>query len=62
MFASNIAKGYNHLFSIRMAKEQILEATPKLQADVYLYIPPISKEKLFGTAPTKKSGANFKLP
>lgn len=62
MFASNLAKGYNHLFSIRMAKEQILEATPKLQADVYLYIPPISKEKLFGTAPTKKSGANFKLP
>lgn len=62
LFASNLPKGYNHLFSIRMAKEQILEATPQLQADVYLYIPPISKEKLFGTAPTKKSGANFKLP
>ena len=62
MFASNLANGYNHLFSMRMAKEQIQETTPKLQADVYLYIPPISKEKLFGTAPTKKSGANFKLP
>lgn len=62
MFVSNLAKGYNHLFSIRMNKEQISEAQPKLQADVYLYIPPISKEKLFGTAPTKKSGANFILP
>ena len=59
MFVSNLAKGYNHLFNVRMNKEQISETQPKLQADVYLYIPPISKEKLFGTAPTKKSGTNF---
>ena len=62
MFASNLPKGYNHLFSIRIPTEQLTSATPTVQADVYLYIPPVSKEKLFGTAPTKKSGVNFKMP
>jgi hypothetical protein len=62
MFASNLPKGYNHLFSLRAPTEQLTSAMPTVQADVYLYIPPINKEKLFGTAPTKKSGANFKLP
>ena len=62
MFASNLPKGYNHLFSLRVPTEQLTSATPNVQADVYLYIPPIDKDKLFGTAPTKKSGANFKLP
>ena len=62
MFASNLPKGYNHLFSLRVTTEQLTSATPTVQADVYLYIPPIDKEKLFGIAPTKKSGANFKLP
>ena len=62
MFASNLSKGYNHLFSLRIPTEQLAGATPTIKADVYLYIPPINKEKLFGTAPTKKSGANFKLP
>jgi len=62
MFASNLPKGYNHLFSLRISTEQLTAETPTVQADVYLYIPPIDKEKLFGTAPTKKSGANFKLP
>ena len=62
MFASNLPKGYNHLFSLRVPTEQLTAEAPTVQADVYLYIPPIDKEKLFGTAPTKKSGANFKLP
>lgn len=62
MFASNLPKGYNHLFSLRIPINQLTSASPTVQADVYLYIPPIDKDKLFGTAPTKKSGANFKLP
>lgn len=62
MFACNLPKGYNHLFSLRAPTEQLTSSSPTIQADVYLYIPPISKEKLFGTAPQKKSGANFKLP
>ena len=62
MFASNLPKGYNHLFSLRITTDQLTSATPTVQADVYLYIPPIDKEKLFGIAPTKKSNANFKLP
>ena len=62
MFASNLAKGYNHLFSLRVPTEQLTTTSPIVHADVYLYIPPISKEKLFGTAPLKKSGAKFKLP
>ena len=62
MFASNLPKGYSHLFSLRIPTEQLTSEAPTVQADVYLYIPPIDKEKLFGTAPTKKSGANFKLP
>lgn len=62
LFASNLPKGYNHLFSLRIPTELLMADSPTVQADVYLYIPPIDKEKLFGTAPTKKSGANFKLP
>lgn len=62
MFASNLPKGYNHLFSLRIPIDQLTSATPIVQADVYLYIPPIDKDKLFGTAPTQKSGAKFKLP
>lgn len=61
-FASNLSKGYNHLFSLRIPTEQLTSQSPAVHGDVYLYIPPIEKSKLFGTAPTKKSGANFKLP
>lgn len=62
MFASNLPKGYNHLFSLRTNTDQLTSQAPTMQADVYLYIPPIDKAKLFGIAPTKKSGAKFKLP
>lgn len=62
MFASNLPKGYNHMFSLHVPTGQLTSTSPIVQADVYLYIPPISKEKLYGTAPQKKSGANFKLP
>lgn len=62
MFASNLPKGYNHLFSLRIFTDQFTVSSPKVSADVYLYIPPIDKAKLFGIAPTKKSGAKFKLP
>ena len=61
LFASNLPKGYNHLFSIHIPIDQLTSSTPKVQSDVHLYIPPINKEKLFGTAPTKKSGAKFNL-
>lgn len=59
MFACNLPKGYNHLFSLRAPTEQLTSSSPTIQADVYLYIPPISKEKLFGTAPQKKVGRKF---
>jgi len=62
MFASNLPKGYNHMFSLRIPSDQLLAAAPVVHADVYLYIPPIDKHKLFGTAPTKKSGVKFNLP
>jgi len=62
MFASNLPKGYNHLFSLRIPLEQLTSVSPVVHTDVYLYIPPIDKEKLFGIAPTKKSGAKFNLP
>ena len=62
MFASNLPKGYNHLFSLRTTTEQLAHDIPTIKANVYLYTPPVNKEKLLGTAPVKKSGAQFKLP
>lgn len=59
LMVSNLAKGYNHLLSLRMPADQLTATEPELQADVYLYIPPIDKSKLFGKAPTKKSGAKI---
>ena len=59
LMVSNLAKGYNHLFSLRMPADQLTATEPELQADVYLYIPPIDKSKLFGKVPTKKSGAQI---
>lgn len=61
MFASNLPKGYNHLFSLRTSIDQFGKDSPKVSADVYLYIPPVEKSKLFGIAPTKKSGAKINL-
>lgn len=61
LFASNLPKGYNHLLSLRISKAQLFTDNPSVDADVYLYIPPIDKEKLFGIAPTKKSGVKLKL-
>ena len=61
-FASNLPKGYNHLFCIKTEKEQLDADNPVINADVYLYIPPIDKSKLFGTTPTKKSGIKFFTP
>lgn len=62
LFASNLPKGYNHLLSLRIDKFQLCSSSPTVKADVYLYIPPIDKEKLFGIAPTKKSNVKLKLP
>lgn len=62
MFASNLPKGYNHLISLNMDVSQLREEYPLVKADMYLYIPPLEKSKLFGKEPTKKSGAKFKLP
>ena len=38
MFASNLPKGYNHLFCLRIPTEQLSSEAPTVQADVYLYI------------------------
>lgn len=62
MLASNLTKGYNHLLSLRIPSEQLTSSAPTVQADVYLFIPPIDKAKLFGTVPEKKSGGKLKLP
>ena len=59
LMMSNLAKGYNHLFSLRIPADQLTATGPVIQADVYLYIPPIDKSKLFGKTPTKKSGAKI---
>lgn len=62
MFASNLPKGYNHLISLNMDADQLTAEQPSVQADIYLYIPPLEKSRLFGKEPTKKSGAMFHLP
>ena len=59
LFAKNTAKGYNHLFSISMPKDMMTDKNVVLTAHGYLFIPTITKEKLFGKAPTKKSGAKI---
>lgn len=59
LFVHNAAKGYNHLFSLRLPINQISSEQPTVQAAVYLYIPPIDKSHLFGKTPTKKSGAKI---
>ena len=59
LMMSNLAKGYNHLFSLRIPADQLTATGPVIQADVYLYIPPIDKSKLFGKTPKKKSGAKI---
>ncbi len=62
MFASNIQRGYNHMLSLRTETEQLTDAAPTVSADMYLYIPPINKEKLFAIPPAKKSKASQQLP
>lgn len=59
LMVNNTAKGYNHLFNLRMPLEQLQTGQPSIQGDAYLYIPPISKTKLFGKTPTRKSGAKI---
>lgn len=59
MFVTNTSKGYNHLFSLNMTKHMLMDDQPVMKVNAYLYIPPISKEKLFGKMPTKKSGAKI---
>lgn len=62
LFASNLQKGYNHLFSLRLPIEHLTSSSPSIRGDVYLFIPPVEKEKLFGIVPEKGSGVKFKLP
>lgn len=59
LLVNNTAKGYNHLFSLRMPMDQLTTSQPAVQGDAYLYIPPIKKSKLFVTPPTRKSGAKI---
>lgn len=62
LFASNLSKGYNHMISVTIPLDQLTADSPTVHADVYLYIPPIEKSKLFGITPKRKSNAKFKLP
>lgn len=62
LFASNLSKGYNHMISVTIPMDQLTADSPTVHADVYLYIPPIEKSKLFGITPKRKSNAKFKLP
>ena len=59
LLVNNTAKGYNHLFTLRMPVEQLTASQPVIHGDAYLYIPPIDKTKLFGKTPTRKSGAKI---
>lgn len=59
LFAVNVAKGYNHLFSLRMSKSMLVDSNPTIKVNAYLYIPSISREKLFGKTPSKKSGVKI---
>lgn len=60
LLVHNAAKGYNHLFSLRMPAELLTAEQPRADAAVYLYIPSIEKTGLFAKPATKKSGAKFK--
>lgn len=59
LIVSNRPRGYNHLFSINMPREQLTATQPEASASVYLYIPPIEKPKLYGKDPNAKSGAKW---
>lgn len=59
LIVSNRPRGYNHLFSINMPREQLTATHPEATASVYLYIPPIEKHKLYGKEPNAKSGAKW---
>ena len=59
LFAKNTAKGYNHLFNISMPKDMVADKNGVITAHGYLFIPTITKEKLYGKLPTKKSGAKI---
>lgn len=59
LFMNNPSKGYNHLFSVTVPRLALTETNPVMKVNAYLFIPPISKEKLFGKTPTKKSGAKI---
>ena len=56
LFVHNPTRGYNHLLSMKIPTEQLTVKHPQVEAAVYLYIPSISKDRLFGKTPKKKSG------
>lgn len=58
-FVRNSSKGYNHLMSVRLPVAQLTSPHPEVQANAYLYIPPVDQTHLFGKTPTKKSGAKI---
>lgn len=53
LLALDRARGYNHLFNVSMPVEELNRQQPQLKADIYLYIPLLSLEKIYGTAPGK---------
>lgn len=59
VLVTNLAKGYNHLLRLKMPVCQLTSDEPEIRADVYLYIPPLSKSRTFSKTPTKKSGAKI---
>ena len=60
LFITNPGRGYCHLLSVSAPLHQLTQPQPRVNANVYLYIPPIEKTKLFSTPPSKKSGAKFR--
>ena len=59
LIVSNRARGYNHLISIKMSRNELSDNQPKAMANVYLYIPPIEKPRLYGKEPNVGSGAKW---
>ena len=60
LYIYNASKGYSHLLSLSIPTGHLKDELPEVEASVYLFIPPVDNDHLFGKVPTKKSGANFK--
>lgn len=60
LIVKNTSRGYNHLFSLCMNRNSITDKNLLIKAQGYLFIPSITKERLFSKVPSKKSGVIIK--